>query len=461
MTNDPNRVRFFHFTSFAPGGPPIASWSHPGTRDFDYLNLDHWIRLAKALEEAKFDGIFLADHSGVHQGYQGSRDQTLRSATQFPLGDPLTLVAALASSTQNLGFGVSSNIIQSHPYTFARRLATLDHLTRGRIGWNIVTAFQKSAWQNVGYPDVRGHAERYKMAEEYAEVVYKLLEGSWEDDAVVRDLEARVFADPAKVHSINHAGEDFTVPGINMVEPSPQRTPYLFQAGSSADGRAFASRHAETMFIASSSIQSAESTVKDMRARAAEIGRHPDDILFCMLKYFVVGSTEAEAQAKSRELDEWLDEEGLLAFNSSMFTTDLSQVELDTPIGELKTDGVQSMIKGIVDSAPDKSVTFRQLTRASIDPDRIVGTPEQIADEIEKWRDVGVRGINVSNLTGFEDTFEFLEHVVPVLQSRGIMQTEYQPGTLREKLSNVNEGPRLNKRHIGDSFRRKGALLND
>lgn len=451
MSNQPPRMLFTHFTSFAPAGPAGAQWNHPKARDFDYMNIDHWIKLTQALEAAKFDAVFWADHSGVHDVYQGSYDTAVREAVQFPLGDPLMLTAALASSTSDIGLAFSSNMIQDHPYSFARKVTTLDQLTRGRIGWNIVTSFQPSAWANFGYDAVAPHAERYEQADEYVEVLYKLLQGSWEDDAVVRDLERRMFADPAKVHPIHHEGKYYRVPGIHNNEPSPQRVPVLFQAGTSEDGRNFASRHAEGMFLHPHSVEAAGKVVQDMHKRLKLVGRDPSDLLFLVFKTFIVGSTEEEAKRKSEEADEYLSSDASLAFFSSTLDTDLSKIDLDSPIGNLETNALQGHIRALIDAAPNKEWTFRELA-TTLTGARTVGTPDQIADEIERWRAAGIHGFQVNSITGPDDTYDFLNHVVPVLQKRGLMQSEYAPGTLREKLATAAGGKPdrlLNSRHPG------------
>jgi FMN-dependent oxidoreductase (nitrilotriacetate monooxygenase family) len=442
-------MRFTHFTSFAPAGPPRAMWDHPKSLGFDYLDLQHWIKLAKALEEAKFDAFFWADHSGVHDIYQGSYDTAVREAMQFPLGDPLVLTAALASSTTDLGFAFSANVIQDHPYVFARRLSTLDHLTNGRIAWNVVTSFQPSAWRNLGFDEVASHADRYERAEEYLTVLYKLLEGSWENDAVVRDRARRIYADPSKVHEIKHAGKYYRVPGIHTNEPSVQRVPFLFQAGSSEDGREFAARNAEAMFLVAHSTQGAARVIEDMRRRLRANGRHEADMLYFVSGSYVIGSTEEEAKRKNAELDEFLLPDTLLAYPSSTLGLDLAEVELDTPVAELHVDALQGQIRGLVESAPDKRLTIRDLVLAASRA-KTVGTPEQIVDQIERWREVGVTGINVNHLSGPDETYDFIEHVVPLLKKRGLMQHEYHEGSLREKLfagTPAASGPRLNPRH--------------
>lgn len=456
----PGRLRFTHFTSFAPAGSPTCHWNHTKSRNFDYLNIDHWIKLAQALESAKFDAFFWADHSGVNDIYQGSYATTVREAIQFPLGDPLLLTAALASSTSDLGFAFSANVIQDHPYAFARRLSTLDHLTRGRIAWNIVTSFQPSAWRNFGHTEMANHAARYDQAEEYVQVLYKLLEGSWEDDAVVRDLERRVFAEPEKVHPIGHEGKYYTVPGIHTNEPSPQRLPLLFQAGSSSEGRAFAGRNAEAIFIAAHNPGGAKTTINDMRSHFEANGRRESDGLYFNSLNVIVGSTEDEAKRKYAEAQETRGSEASLAYMSALMGTDLSRMDVDTPVGDFKTDALQGQFKILAENAPDKSFTFREIVNNLTKP--TYGTPEQLADTFAEYQAAGVDGINICNLTGPEDTYDFIEHVVPVLQERGLMQKEYAPGTLREKLfagTDSPSGPRLNERHPAARYRQNNRVL--
>ena len=457
-----DRLRFALFTSFAPAGAPGTPWDHPQAVAFDYLSLDHWIRLCKALEAAKFDAIFWADQSSAHDTYQGSWAATLREAIQFPLGDPILLTAALASSTENLGFAFSSSIIQDYPYGFARRLSTLDHLTRGRIAWNIVTSFQQASWRNFGHEARSSHGARYEQAEEYVTVLYKLLEGSWADDTVKRDTVNRIFADPSRVREIAHKGEYYSVPGIHTNEPSPQRTPVLFQAGSSDDGRQFAARNAEAMFIVSKTPNAAQMVIKDMHSRLASVGRRSSDILFFQHTNFIVGATEEEALKKDAEASEFIKDEANLIFYSSTLGTDLSKIDIDRPIGDFQPDTLQGTLKGLIESIPNKTLTFRD-AMVLMTKNRLVGAPEQIAAKLEEWRAAGVHGINVGFVTGMNDVHRFIEHVTPLLKERGLMQKEYAPGTMREKLFVGTEspsGPRLNERHPAAHYRQAPAFVN-
>lgn len=226
-------------------------WRHPEDQSARYTDLRYWADLAKTLQKGLFDGIFIADVLGTYDVYGSSNEAALRQGTQVPVSDPLLLVSAMALVTEHLGFGVTAGTAYEHPYPFARRLSTLDHLTNGRVGWNVVTGYLPSAARNMGNADQMEHDERYDHADEYLEVLYKLLEGSWEEGAVVRDTETGVFADPAKVHQIGHEGKYFKVPGIHLSEPYPQRTPVIYQAGASPRGIAFAAGNAEAVFVGS------------------------------------------------------------------------------------------------------------------------------------------------------------------------------------------------------------------
>ena len=211
-------------------------WTHPRDTSTQYKTLEYWTELAQLLERGLFDGLFIADIVGVYDVYQQSVDVPLKESIQLPVNDPLLLVCAMAAVTKNLGFGLTANLTYEPPYLFARRMSTLDHLTRGRVGWNIVTGYLDSAAKAMGLTEQVEHDRRYDQADEYLEVLYKLWEGSWEDDAVLNDPVQRIYAQPEKVHKVKHAGEFYQVEGYHLCEPSPQRTPVLFQAGSSDRG---------------------------------------------------------------------------------------------------------------------------------------------------------------------------------------------------------------------------------
>jgi FMN-dependent oxidoreductase (nitrilotriacetate monooxygenase family) len=447
------RLRFNAFAMNCVSHIHHGQWVQPGSRNLEYKSLDPWIELAQLLERGKFDALFLADVVGTYDSYGGDRDAAVEEGLQIPVNDPSLLIPAMALATENLGFAFTQSILQEPPFNFARRLSTLDHLTKGRVGWNIVTSYLADAGRNLGFGGLPSHEDRYRRAEEYVQVVYKLLEGSWEDDAVLRDRVNGVYADPAKIHEIDHVGEFYDVVGPHLSEPSPQRTPTLFQAGSSESGRDFAARNAEGIFIIGRSPEAARKNIADVRARAERSGRDPGDILFFQGLSFIVGGTEEEAQRKAAELDETASARGYAAHIGGGMGVDLSEIDPATPIGELDQYNTQGVVKGLIDTAPDKDWTFGDLL-AFRSSNRVIGTPEQIADELEVWADAGVDGINTTYFTtpgSFED---FIDGVTPVLQERGLQQREYEPGTLREKLAGA--GPRLKGSHPGAKVRWRG-----
>ncbi len=261
------------------GHQSCGLWRHPRDKSAQYTTMQYWQDLARTLEKGLFDGIFLADVTGIYDVYGGSPDAALRSASQVPTNDPFTLVPVMAAVTEHLTFGVTGSIPYEPPYSFARKISSLDHLTNGRIGWNIVTGYLDSAAKGIGKPSQTSHDIRYDIAAEYMSVVYQLWESSWEEGAVVRDRATGVFTDPEKVHRITHDGEYFQLDAIHLCEPSPQRTPVLFQAGTSPKGQAFAARHAECVFIGSASISTAADVVKSLREQVVSSGREAQDLL--------------------------------------------------------------------------------------------------------------------------------------------------------------------------------------
>lgn len=428
-------------------------WRNPASRNLDFNDLHTWIELAQTLDRGGFDTIFFADTLGPFDVHDGGWKTSVQHSLQIPAGDPFVLIPALAAATKHLGFVATSSILKEHPFPFARTASTLDHLTGGRFGWNIVTSSRRMEARAVGLDDVPTHEERYGWAEEYLDTVYRLWEHSWEDDAIVWSRDAAnhgdFFADPGKVHEVHVDGARYRTRGVHTQTPSPQRTPVLFQAGGSPIGRRFASRHAEGTFLASHDPASAGAAIADIRRLAREQGRRADDIHFIQGIIFVVGSTEEEAQRLSREVDAGLDEVGMLAHMSGTIGVDLGQVDLDRPLEEFRTEQTWGVIRGLVESAPTKPKTFRELSRWAWSQ-RIVGTPEQIANEAQCWADAGVTGFNVIHITTPGSYEDFIEHVAPVLQDRGLMRRPADrpetAQTLRETLF-PGRGPRLNDRH--------------
>ncbi|MEK6421527.1 MAG: NtaA/DmoA family FMN-dependent monooxygenase [Burkholderia gladioli] len=429
-----------------------GAWRLPETKQTEFNDLATWVELARLLERGGFDALFLADVIGVDPAYRGSWDTYIEEAVQIPVNDSSTLIAALIGSTEHLGLTFTSSILQDHPFSFARRVSTLDHLSRGRIGWNIVTSVSHNAAQNFGFERIVPHDERYRWAQEYLEVVYKLWEGSWDDDALLVDKVRGLYARPDAIHRIHHAGERYRVLGPHLTTPSPQRVPVLYQAGASTAGRRFAAAHAEGTFIASQSPEGAARLTQAVRAQVREAGRHDDDLLFIQGMSFVVGSTEAEARQHARDQDEAVSQSGLAAHISRDLGVDLGLLDPDRPVDDLKIEGVQGLVRFFEEANPGVRPTVRNLVAMYARSGRLVGTPEAIADQLAAWQAAGIDGVNVMAQRTPHGFAEFIEHVMPVLRARGLARREPATGTLRERLF-PGRGPRLVERHPATRYR--------
>ncbi len=408
----------------------------------------------QTLERGLFDGLFLADIVGAYDVYQGSLDLTLREAIQLPVNDPLVLVSALAAATKHLGFGITVNLSYEQPYLLARRLSTLDHLSRGRVGWNIVTGYLDSAARAMGLPAQAEHDGRYDRADEFMAVSYQLWEGSWDDDAVLRDRARRIYTRPGGVRRIQHAGPHFKVDGAHLAEPSPQRTPVLYQAGSSGRGQRFAAQHAECVFISGQTQEAARQLVDKLRDQAEREGRRREDILVFMGATIVTAATDALAQAKFADYVHHANPEAGLAHFAAGTGIDFSRYGLDEPIAPPASNNAQQSAVKTVTGGPAPK-TRRQLLEEFALGGRytpIVGSPARVADELQRWMDsTGIDGFNLAR-TVTPECFEDIVHfIVPELQHRGVYKTAYRPGTLRDKL--FAQGPHLPARHPGAAFR--------
>jgi len=449
-------IRLNAFDMNCVGHQSPGLWAHPRDRSWQYKDLEYWTDLAVLLERGKFDGLFIADVLGIYDVFNGNNDAALRSASQVPVNDPLALITPMAMVTQHLGFGLTASLSFEHPYPFARRMSTLDHLTKGRIGWNLVTSYLESGARNLGQATQTRHDARYDYADEYLQVVYKLLEGSWEDDAVIRDRERHIFSDPNKVHPINHQGTFFQVPGIHLCEPSPQRTPVLYQAGTSSRGKAFAAQHAECVFVAAPSKVLLRKTVADIRRRAEEAGRDPRSILIFNMQTVIVGETDKLAQAKWQDYKRYVSHEGALALISGWTGIDFSQYQPDQVFKHLHTDAIQSVVESFSTADPQREWTVQNMADwvgiGGFGP-LLVGSTETVADELQSWvEETDVDGFNLAYAVTHETFADVVNLLVPELQKRGVYKQDYQPGTLREKLFGL--GNRLTHPHPGASYRR-------
>ena len=437
-------------------------WRHPDDRSWQYKDIEYWTHLARVAERGLFDSIFIADVLGTYDVFGGNDVAAIRNGAQVPVNDPVQLAAVMAAVTEHVGFGITAGTAYEHPVPFARRLSTLDHLTKGRVGWNVVTGYLPSAARNLGQRDQMEHDQRYEHADEYLEVVYKLLEGSWEDGAVLRDRERGIFADPDKVHHIGHRGTHFVVPGIHLSEPSPQRTPLVFQAGASSRGIRFAAQNAEAIFIASPTNAVARASVDAIRSALADAGRSPEAAKIYLLLTIIVDETDELARAKHQDYLSYVSPEGALTFLSGWMGIDLSQYELDEPLGNVRSNAIQSTVAAFqADNPEGRAWTIRDMVErngiAGLGA-TVVGSASTVADELERIvAETGVDGFNLAYAVTpgtFEDV---VEYVVPELQRRGVYPTEYAEGTLRQKL--FGAGDRLPEDHRGAQYR-VGAPLS-
>jgi len=420
------------FTMNCVGHIHHGMWTHPADRSIEFNALSYWLDLARLLEKGLFDGMFIADILGVYDVYQQGIGITASESIQLPVNDPLLLISGMASVTEHLGFGVTANLSYEAPYPFARRFSTLDHLTQGRIGWNIVTGYLDSAARAMGHTQLMNHDRRYDQADEFLDVVYQLWEGSWQDDALLADKPHRRYADAQKIHEIDHQGEFYQVRGYHLSSPSPQRTPLLFQAGSSPRGIAFAAQHAECSFVNAASPSALKIQSQRLRQAAVAAGRHPNDIRIFMGISVIVAATEQEAKEKYHSYLHYASPEAGIAHFSSSIGVDLSAFELDEPIHNGDTRAIQSV-----------SQTFNGWTRRQILEQHalgsrypiIVGNPSQVAEALINWIDEGdIDGFNLTRILNPQSYQDFIDYVVPELQSRGRYKTAYHSGSLRQKL---------------------------
>ena len=460
MTAEPKKLILNLFEMACVSHITHGLWVLDGNQRDRYADIDYWTELAQLTESGGFDGIFLADVVGAYDVFRDGPETAIREGLQIPNLDPLSIVPAMAAVTKHIGFGVTFSTSYEPPFAFARRMSTLDHLTRGRMGWNIVTSYLPNAARNFGLADEIPHDKRYEIADEYLDVVYKLWEGSWDDGAVVNDRAAGVFTDPAKVRYIDHVGENFRVAGPHLVAPSPQRTPVLYQATGSPAGIEFAGRHAEVVFTGGRSAADFRRNTDGMRDAVERHGRDRSDIRFIVQAGVVTGRTDAEVEKKLQEYREHTSVDAILAHYG--FVIDPTAYPRET----LVTDILER--EGKTDTAFARTVAPGKTAGELVDEARtgreeryfVAGTPGVVADEIERWLDEdGVDGINLRQYHSFGTTRDFVELIVPELRKRGRLHEGYTPGeTLRERL--FGAGPHLPAGHTAARYR-GGANLDN
>jgi FMN-dependent oxidoreductase (nitrilotriacetate monooxygenase family) len=443
-------LNFCAFVMDTPSHIIHGLWRDPEGEQLRFNELDLWIDLARRLEAGGFDAVFFADVIGLYHDFRGGPDFHAELGLQIPSNDPMVIISALAAATEDIGLAFTFGVAQEPPFQFARQVSTLDHATKGRLAWNIVTGANANGWRNLGWEDLLGHDDRYRLADEYLEVLYKLWEGSWEDDALLADRASGLHADPSKIHKIDHVGEHYRVEGPHLVTPSPQRTPLLFQAGSSPVGRDFCARHAEAQFIQSPSPEDARKQISETRDLLEHHGRTRDGIKFFQGLSFVVGGTEEEALRKEAELEEKIDVDGMVAHMGGAIGVDLGGLDPDDPLDAVSTEGVQGILTWLRESAGGGNPTVRDVMHLMSRRTRVVGTAEQIADRLGDYRAAGVDGVNVVNATIPGSYQEFIDDVMPLLRERRLAADGYREGTLRQKLFGRD---RLSERHPAAGYR--------
>lgn len=423
--------RMLRFGAFLAGtGGNMASWRHPNAIADAAINLDYYRWLTKRAEAAKLDFAFFGD------GLYISEKSHPNFLNRF---EPLTLLAALAMETTHIGLAATLSTTYSDPYTVARQFASVDHISKGRAGWNIVTSPLEGSAQNYSRPEHPEHDLRYRMADEYLEVA-KGLWDSWEEDAFVRDKASGRFIDPDKMHRLNHRGEFYNVQGPLNISRSPQGRPVLIQAGSSEAGRNFAARHADAVFTGGASLEDGARFYQDVKQRAMRLGRGPEDILILPGCGPIVGSTMAEAEARYEEIANLVSIEDALNYLGRYFNDiDFTQYDLDAPfpdLGDFGRNGWESTTDRIKELARAEGLTLRQMAlRSTTTRHAFIGTPEYIADTMQAWFEGGAAdGFMLTGAVLPDALLDFIDHVLPILKNRGLFRTEYEAGTLHGNL---------------------------
>ncbi|PGG99686.1 hypothetical protein AJ79_08461 [Helicocarpus griseus UAMH5409] len=441
-----------------------GQWKDPEDKSATKRKLDYWINLAKVLKRGDINTLFLADTYGGYDTYENSLDNCIRRAAQWPVTDPTIPITAMAAVTKNLAFGITASTSFEPPFLLAKRFSTLDHLTNGRIGWNIVTSWKKAAFKAIGLNNPIEHDQRYDQADEYMRIVYKY-ESSWAFDAVVADAGNDIYTDPDKVRQINHHGKFYDLESRHIVDPSPQRTPFLFQAGTSSASSTFGATHAEAIFVTAHSPTVLAPRVAKIRSLAQSLGRDPSSIKFFSTLTPIIGRTEAEAQEKYERAKKYASVIGGLVLLSGWTGIDISNIPLDEPIDPVKHALEPNRVQSVLETLTTKSEELPEITPRIIAQKAaigglgpvVVGTPEMVADQLERWVEVGdVDGFNLGYVTTpgtFEDVVDLL---VPELRKRGIYppkRAEDEEGlTAREKIYGKGQS-RLRSDHVGSQYK--------
>jgi len=404
-----------------------GEWRHPDAQADASVNFGFYKQQARLAEDAKFDFVFIADSLHIHE------KSSPHYLNRF---EPLTILSALAATTDKIGLVATVTVSYTEPFQVARQFASLDHISGGRAGWNVVTSWLSGTADNFGKAEHPPHPVRYRIAKEHVSVV-KGLWDSWEDDAFARNKQTGEFFTPGKLHALNHKGEFFSVKGPLNISRSRQGQPLIFQAGTSEDGRNFAAEYSDAIFVHAESLEEAKAYYADLKKRAAGFGRDPQDLSILPGIRPIVGHDEAEVERRYQQAVELVSiEDAIVALGRPFNDHDFSQYPLDAPfpdVGDLGSNSQKGGSDRIKQLAKEKGLTLREVALYFSRPKRdFVGTPEQVADAIQSWFEQGAADGFIINSLLPDGLQFFTELVVPVLQQRGLLRSEYAGSTLRE-----------------------------
>ncbi len=441
------------FDIHTPNQMTQGLWAHPDNQSTRYKELSFWIELAQLCERGLFDFMFFADSYGYPVN---KRELAYREAVYTPGLDPMLSLSALSASTRHLGFVTTASPSYEQPYANARRFSTLDHLTNGRIGWNVVAAGSPAGAACFGKNTVLSHSQRYDQAEEFLEVSYRLFEESWEEDAVAGDKEQRYYANADKVNTIHHEGAYFQLTAAHACEPSPQRTPVLFQAGSSERGRDFAAKHAEGIFLKAPTMAVLKEQVSDIRERALRYGRVADELKIFTGLSVVTAPTQAEAELKLASFRAFASREAALLTYENATGIDLALLDPEAPFGQISSEQGKTHTERYAKNQASPFTVKQAMDQFAAQEFRgitLCGEPAEVVDQMEEWaRQTGVDGFNLERYVLPGTVSDFVELIVPELQLRGLHRTSYEAATLRERLFG-NGSSRLAPSHPGAAYR--------
>ncbi|MEF2976574.1 NtaA/DmoA family FMN-dependent monooxygenase [Subtercola sp. YIM 133946] len=443
------------FQYIGPNGTVGSAWQHPADTSADFLKISHWTTLARTFDQAGLDFLFLADSYGYPALNGELLEASVREGRGIPHGDPMPIVTAMAAVTEKLGFILTTSTTVEAPAANARRFATLDHFTDGRIGWNIVTGSSGATAAALMGKELISHDLRYDMADEYVDVNLALWEGSWADDALVLDKAAAVYADPAGVRLVHYEGRYFATDGLLNVPPSPQRTPLLVQAGASGRGRRFAGRNAEAVFLAGGDPAVVRANIEGIRAAAIAEGRGAEAIKMLVGALFITAPTHDEAVSKYDEMLAMSTPEGAAAIYAGNTGIDLLALDPDLPLQQLNTEMGQSNLERYLGSdgrpAPLVRDILENFRTTGINGSVFVGSPDEVVDQAEAFiAETGADGFLLQPHLTPQTYDDFIGLILPVMRARGLAKPALEAETLRERM--FGAGPHLPPDHHGRRF---------